>query len=86
MLTKEDAINANEFHFGGCIRTVGPRGGVIIHSIRVRRNGRTQVWKTRPEEWRVPVKQGFRDAFSITHKDATAFHTAENCQLREGKS
>lgn len=27
----------------------------------VKRNGRTQTWKTRPNEFRIPIKIGFRD-------------------------
>lgn len=31
----------------------------------VRRNGRTKLWKTRPEWFRIPCKSGFRDQFAI---------------------
>lgn len=31
-----------------------------------RRNGRTQTWKTRPGEFRIPVKIGFRGHGAIT--------------------
>lgn len=35
---------------------------------RVRRNGRTQTWKTRPGEFRIPVVAGLRAYGAITHK------------------
>ena len=34
---------------------------------KVRRNGRTQLWKTRPDEFRIPVKMGFRTCDEFTH-------------------
>lgn len=84
MLTKEQAMSANELHFvgnGGCSRHVGPRGGVQVHMVHVRRNGATKTWKTKPNEWRLPVKYGLRDAFSITQADAENYHTAQECPL-----
>ncbi len=35
---------------------------------RVRRNGKTQTWKTRPDEFRIPVKAGFRACGELTHQ------------------
>jgi hypothetical protein len=34
---------------------------------RVRRNGQTKIWKTRPGEFRIPVKAGLRAYGSIEH-------------------
>jgi hypothetical protein len=31
-----------------------------------RRNGKTQTWKTRPNDWRIPVKAGLRSCGAIT--------------------
>lgn len=81
MLTKHDAIFADEFHYGTCTKVVGPRGGVTINIKRVRRNGRTQTWVTRPNEWRIPVKYGLKGTFSIHDHDAELYHTAEDCPL-----
>lgn len=33
---------------------------------KVRRNGKTQTWKTRPNDYRIPAKTGFRTTFQIT--------------------
>lgn len=35
--------------------------------LRVRVTGKVQTWKTRPEEFKVPVKHGLRDSGYITH-------------------
>jgi len=34
---------------------------------QVRRNGATQTWKTRPGEFRIPVKTGYASYGSITN-------------------
>lgn len=34
-----------------------------------RRNGATQTWKTRPGEFRIPVKAGFRGYAALTHEN-----------------
>ena len=81
MLTKQDALTANEFHYGACLRSFGPRGGQTIRQIVWRRNGRTQTWKARPNEYRVPVKYGMYSYDNLTHADAPNFHTASECPL-----
>ena len=37
---------------------------------RARRMGKTQTWKTRPNEFKIPVKHGMYDSFYITHLNA----------------
>lgn len=39
--------------------------------LRCRANGRVKTWKTRPNEFRLPVKYGLRECFYIT--EATAY-------------
>jgi hypothetical protein len=82
-ITRDEAINANEFHHGTCTRTIGPKGGVTEHSEVWRRNGNTQTWKTRPEDYRIPVKHGMRSYDSITPDYAHTVHTAANCPLND---
>ena len=85
MITKAEAMDANEFHFGECTKTVGPHGGVKIKQIRCRRSGRTQTWVTRPADFRVPVKYGLYESGEVTHTNATQWHAASACPLnREG--
>lgn len=85
MITYAQALRGREFHFGECKRTDGPRGGVTIKVTRVRRNGMTQTWKTRPTEFSIPVKHGLKNAFRITDKDADQWHTAEDCPLTQSE-
>ncbi len=35
---------------------------------KARRNGKTQTWKTRPGEFRIPIKAGFTVCGALTHK------------------
>lgn len=86
MLTRNQALTCQEFHYEGdgpCTRNTGPRGGVTEHIVRVRRNGMTQTWVTRPSEFRIPVKYGIRarGQFSIRETEAGNYHAAEACPL-----
>lgn len=81
MVTKEQALTESEFHYNGCTRTVGPRGGVSESISRARRNGSTQTWKRTPEAFRMPVKIGFRDHDAITNYNADNWHVASDCPL-----
>ena len=80
-VTKEQAITAEEFHYGECTRTVGPRGGVTIKCEVWRRNGVTRYWKTRPDEFKVPIKYGLKNCAYLDQSNASYFHTAEDCPL-----
>lgn len=82
MLTLEQALNAREFHYTGkheCSFEVGPRGGTKLNITSCRRNGKTQTWKTRPNDFRVPVKYGLYEYAQITNADSNDWHTPEEC-------
>lgn len=81
MITKEQALTAQEFHYGECTRTVGPRGGVKEKINAWRRNGQTKTWKTLPDRFRVPLKGGLRHYAEIDLANAHRWHTAEDCPL-----
>ena len=81
MITKDQAINAVEFHADECTETVGPRGGVTITQEVWRRNGKTKLWVTRPDEFRLPIKHGLYNYAYITQAEAYQVHTAEDCPL-----
>lgn len=49
---------------------------------RLRRNGRTQTWKTRPSEFRIPVKAGLKAYAALTETSDVRF--VENPSWREG--
>lgn len=36
---------------------------------KTRRNGKTQRWKTRPNEFRIPIKYGFKSYGQVTDTD-----------------
>lgn len=75
MLTKQQAIEANVFHYGDC----------QVKTERWRRNGRTQTWKTRPEDWLIPVKHGLYNYSHIGHTEAAVFHIEKDCpRLKRG--
>lgn len=80
MITKQQAIEANEFHPGMCTILVGPRGGEVRKMGVWRRNGKTQTWKTRPDLWRIPIKYGLYGYGNIYESDAVGWHIAEDCQ------
>lgn len=42
-------------------------------SYKCRRNGRTQTWKTRPDDYRIPFKFGFKDHGALS--PAVAYDT-----------
>jgi hypothetical protein len=45
--------------------------------VRWRVNGAVKFWKTRPKEFRIPVKHGMYDFGYITHENAEYFEVAE---------
>ena len=69
------------FHIGNCTRTVGPRGGVKATIVECRRNGQVKTWKTRPDDFSLPVKRGLYDHGYITHFDNARFHTSTDCPI-----
>lgn len=82
MITKDTALQlhySQELHYGTCNRTVGPRGGIKESIIRVRVSGQCKTWKTRPEEFRVPVKHGLYESAEINHRNASQFHLPSEC-------
>ena len=47
----------------------------------VRRNGKTQTWKTRPDHFRIPIKIGFNLYGSIDHTTTVAYYPDLNAEL-----
>jgi hypothetical protein len=84
MITKEDAVNTIhgiELHYGECTETIGPRGGVTRKQYVVRVTGKCITWKTRPNDFRLPIRHGLRDNGAITADNAMLFHFASDCTL-----
>lgn len=67
MISKEIAVNLKH-------------GQTLVHAtlknadkktpVCCRVNGKTKVWKTRPNEFQIPVKHGLNTCFYITHENA----------------
>ncbi len=89
MVTKEQAMAAHhgqEFHYTGrhkCSKTVGPRGSITYRITRVRVSGQCQTWKTRPGEFRLPVKYGLYESSDINEVNAGQWHSPEDCETED---
>lgn len=59
MITREQAMTLTMFYHRDHRNADGT-------AARWRRNGRTQTWKTRPDDYRVPVKYGLKSCDAIT--------------------
>ncbi len=76
-----DIQTTREWHAGNCKLAIGPRGGRELRIESWRRNGKTQMWKTRPYDFRIPVKFGMRSYDAITPNNALLVHSASECAL-----
>jgi hypothetical protein len=90
VITQKQALEVFEFHAGTCRRKIGPKGGVTLEIRTWRKNGAVKTWKTRPEDFEVPIKfglYGFGVIFFCKHGgqiksgNAHLFHAAEECPL-----
>ncbi len=84
MITREQALqlrHGDELHYGVCQKITGPRGGVTYKIERWRVNGKVKTWKTRPDEFVVPIKHGLRDCHYLTDVNAHNFHLATDCPV-----
>ena len=50
---------------------------------RVRRNGQTKIWKTRPGEYRIPVKAGLRSCGEVTHRSGVALFGSDGWHVAD---
>ena len=60
MIRFTEALVIDTFYHITCTNKDGSR-------LRARRTGKTKVWKTRPGEFKIPVKYGLKESFYITH-------------------
>ena len=74
-------INEGAAHYGNCTRIIGPRGGVKEHSVICRINGSLKTWKTRPGDFRLPIKHGMRGYGEIVPENISQFHAPSDCPL-----
>lgn len=70
LVNRENAMTAQRFtHVYSLNRDSTP--------VRARRNGKTKTWKTRPDEFQIPVKYGLKDCFYITPYNCHEWNIAE---------
>ena len=75
-VTKEQAIAAGTWPHSGEFFSpcyVDSRG----YPVRIRATGKCQTWKTRPAEFKLPVKWGMYDSFYLTEKNAGEWSAVE---------
>lgn len=65
-ITRETVVEANEFWH----RLMRNADGTPV---RCRRTGKTQLWKTRPNDYKVPVKYGLKESFYLTPETAVSW-------------
>lgn len=70
MITKQQAISATYF-------THLLLKNADKTPLRVRRSGMTVTWKTRPEDFSVPVKYGMHQSLRITPANAAKWQVAD---------
>jgi hypothetical protein len=63
MITKAQALTARNFEHASL-------KGSDKKPIRCRANGKCQVWSTRPNDFKLPVKHGMHITFYLTHENA----------------
>ena len=63
-VTKENQENVREFFSHVSLKD--SKG----NPVRCRRNGATKIWKTRPDEFRIPVIYGLYEYFYIDQNNA----------------
>jgi hypothetical protein len=84
-MTPEQAKTNHDFHENGsCYLRQGPRGGLVFHYTNWRRNGMTKLWKTRPSQFKIPIKTGFRGPYwYLTDMNLNDFHLSSECLVFE---
>lgn len=79
-ITYSDAITAREFHYGPVADTRARAKMGAVRCEVYRRNGSTQTWKTRPDEYRVPVKYGLKGYAQLLDTDGARVDGATGAQ------
>lgn len=90
MVTKEQAetLPLNEIHYHDANFTTAGVSKAYLELARQkcykwRRNGQTKTWKTKPNEFKVPIKYGIRVYAYLTHENADKFFLPEECTNKE---
>ncbi len=82
MITKQQVMTYRRFYHKTCRNADGT-------AARCRANGVCKTWKTRPDDFRLPVKWGLKNCFYLTPTNANGWLTfdlptvARQCGLSE---
>lgn len=79
MVTKEDCIRGGLFRY---LQSTYKSRGRTNEPIQVRSSGKCQTWKTRPNDFKLPVKYGMYESSYITQDNAALFITEDEYQKR----
>lgn len=85
MVTRQQIIDApyhQIWHYTGkheCSCVVGARGAIHVNFVAYRGNGRVKLWKTRPNDFRLPTKYGLREGGWIDQDNAHEWHLEQDC-------
>jgi len=92
MITKEQAMTATRFKqvakldleprlaYGSMRMTMEKKSDKIIPLAKPnnwRASGKCKTWKTRPEEFKLPIKFGLYESSYLTHENCNLFEVAE---------
>jgi hypothetical protein len=89
MITKEQALALRYrevIHYGTCKTLVGKKGGLTYKTENWRVDGKAKTWKTRPNEFKIPIKFGLYQHSYLTEHNMMDFHLEENCIREEVKA
>lgn len=81
MITKEQAMSLEHYSILYHVGLKNKDGTAI----RVRVNGQCKTWKTRPKEFRLPVKHGLYGYYAITHRNAHEWLLYDPTIMSEGR-
>ena len=70
MITKDQAMSNRYFKHASLKDSRG-------NPVKCRASGKCQTWKTRPEEFKLPVKYGLDKSFYITPENAAEWVAAD---------
>jgi len=71
-VNKEIAMSADEF-FSTTLKNRDKKQTPL----KVRRNGKTQTWKTRPNDFKIPVKYGLYEYTYITQDNCDSWYVED---------
>jgi hypothetical protein len=75
MVDKQTAIDSKHGDFFYCVNA--------NHISRFRVTGKVKTWKTRPTEFRIPIKFGLYGSYEITDKNAHIFYSNVQTAIAE---